>query len=139
MMRRLRQLLTFCAGAAVIAACSSSIIAPLTDGPWFTGHVLIGPEMSLDLTWTPNSVYGEGSYLPGPPGAICGSDTVSGSGNFSIIAGRSGNTITGSMKFDSGVHLGYTGTLTSPSRLDGFLVANDGTKCSLSFFRALIP
>ena len=138
-----RRRLTFVALSFVLAACSSASTSPslaFLDGPWSTGHQIIGLGMALDLTWSRISVHGTGSYSAAGTSVTCGSTTIAGSGAAHFAATRvSGAQINGSIAFGSGTPIVYKGTLQDSTRIQGSLVAPDGTECPLGFFRGLVP
>ena len=129
----------------VLAACSSGSTSPslaFLDGPWSTGHQLIGLGMALDLTWSRITVHGTGSYSAAGTAVTCGSTTIAGSGAAQFAATRvsgAGAQINGSIAFGSGTPIVYKGTLQDSTRIQGSLVAPDGTECPLEFFRGLVP
>ena len=138
-----RRRLTFVTLSFALAACSSSTSPSLAflDGPWSTGHQIIGLGMALDLTWSRISVHGTGSYSAAGTAVTCGSTTIAGSGAAQFAATRvsGGAQINGSIAFGTGTPIVYKGTLKDSTRIQGSLVAADGTECPLAFFKGLVP
>jgi hypothetical protein len=142
-----RRLYRFAVAVAALAACSGGTDPAVTalDGEWSTGHTAIGVEFGISLTWTQKLVAGSGSYIVFPPSAQCGSAQVNGQGTVVLSATRSSSSeVHGQMTFANGTPLTYQGTLTNTAqagfeRVEGFLVAADGTQCALTLFHALVP
>jgi hypothetical protein len=138
-MNRRRTLVTL---LFALVACSSSTSPSLAflDGEWSTGHQIIGLDMALNLTWSRTSVHGTGAYSAFGTGVSCGSTTIAASGAVQFSAARaSGAQINGSIAFGGGTPVVYRGTLQDSTRIQGSLVAPDGTECPLEFFRGLVP
>jgi hypothetical protein len=144
MLRRVHRL----AGAVVVLTACSAATDPAVkalDGEWSTGHTVIGLEFGISLSWTQKLVVGSGSYIVFPPSAQCGSAQVNGQGTVVLSATRSSSDeVHGQLTFANGTPLAYNGTLTNTAqagfeRIEGFLVAADGTQCALTLFHALIP
>ena len=131
---------------AACAACSAGTDPAVRalDGEWSTGHTVIGVEFGISLSWTQQLVAGSGSYIVFPP-AQCGSAQIAGQGTVVLAATRSSsNEVHGQMTFANATPLAYQGTLTNTAqagfeRVEGFLVAPDGTQCALTLFHALVP
>lgn len=129
-------------------ACSDSVGPEerALDGPWSTGHALIGLGMALNLTWTRDRVSGSGGFSVPSPNIHCGTATISGAGTVVLTATRSSRTdIRGELKFGDGPPITYQGTLIDTLSVSGFarvqgdLVGPDGTRCGLTLFQGLVP
>jgi len=133
--------------AIALSACSAATDPAVRalDGEWSTGHTVIGLEFGIALSWTQKLVVGTGSYIVFPPSAQCGSVQVAGQGTVTLDATRSSSSdVHGHMTFGNGTPLEYEGTLTNTAqpgfeRVDGALIAADGTRCPLTLFHAAIP
>jgi hypothetical protein len=129
------------------AACSAGTdpAVKALDGEWSSGHTVMGLEFGIALSWTQKFVVGAGSYIVFPPSAQCGSAQIAGPGTVALAATRSPSSeIQGHVTFANGTPLVYEGTLTNMARpgferIDGFLIAADGTQCALTLFHAAIP
>lgn len=113
----------------------------VADGPWSTGHEILGAGeigMELNLAWSSLTVQGTGSYAAAA-GTNCGSTTFSASGTLKMFAQRpSATEIRGYIQFGSDAPLLYSGSVTS-NQIDGSLVGADGTQCPLTLFSGLVP
>lgn len=129
------------------AACGSDAIAPRPpsslDGPWSSGHSVIGLNVALELTWTADSVKGTGSYafVPTDTPFGCGGGTLPAHGTVSFAAGRAASgQIGGAFRFDNGWIPPYGGTLTADSsRIDGAFRSIDAGSCPFTMFHGLVP
>jgi hypothetical protein len=143
----LKRLYPIVGAIAACTACSAGTDPAVTalDGEWSTGHTVIGVEFGISLSWTQKLVAGSGSYIVFPPTAQCGSAQITGQGTVALAATRSSsNEVHGQLTFANGTPLTYQGTLTNTAqagfeRVEGFLVAADGTQCALTLFHALVP
>lgn len=132
---------------AALTACSRGTdpAATALDGEWSTGHTAIGLEFGISLSWTEKHVVGTGSYIAFPPSPPCGPLQVTGQGTVGFTASRMASSeVQGQMTFGSGPPLPYQGTLTNTAqpgfeRVEGSLIGQDGTQCTLWLYHALIP
>jgi len=130
------------------AACTGGVgpAERALDGPWSTGVTTIGLIMGMNLTWTRDQVVGSGSYSALGDGARCGTTTIAGTSSVAFAAARRGSSdVRGQLTFGGGAPIEYDGTLddSQPSpgfaRLNGTLVAADGTRCALTLFQGSVP
>lgn len=143
----LKRLSIAAVAVAAISACSAGTdpAVPALDGQWSTGHTAIGVDFGISLSWTEKHVVGNGNYIAFPPSAQCGSAQVTGQGAVALTATRSSSSdVHGQMTFANGTPLTYEGTLTNTAepgfeRIEGSIVAPDGTQCALTLFHALVP
>lgn len=132
--------------AAIACADSVGPEERALDGPWSTGPLIVGLDMALDLTWTSEHVTGSGGYSAMVSGVHCGSATISDTGTVVLSAARpSRNEIRGQMTFGAGPTFQFKGTLVDTlsfagsAKIEGILVAADGTQCELPIRQGLIP
>jgi hypothetical protein len=138
---RRRVISTFMTVPALLAGCGGSEVTQTptlspADGPW-SAHVP-GLGLVLDLTWSPDSVHGTGTYtfLSGQFG--CGAPA--GTGNVTFVASRSAtNDVQGFMSFDNGWVPPFRGTLVSDTHVSGGFMSVDAGPCTLDLFRGLVP
>jgi len=130
------------------AACSDAVgpAERALDGPWSTGHTTTGFDMAVNLTWTRDHVAGSGSYSAAADGARCGTTAIAGASSVTFAAARRGSSdVHGQVTFGGGAQIEYDGTLNdaqqSPgfARINGTLIAADGTRCSLTLFQGFVP
>jgi hypothetical protein len=144
MMSNLRYIAIAVVVTVVASACGKSTEPESAlNGPWTTGHRTDGLEGGLDLTWTPGSVRGTGSYhhfsFPGAIPVGCGA-TLKDSGSMTLSATRTSVTeIAGTMRFDGGWSPAYSGILTDGSSIRGKFFGFDGSTCSFELSRGEIP
>jgi hypothetical protein len=120
-----------------VGACSDSVSPPdgSLDGAWTTGHAISGLEMAFNLVWAGDIVAGSGNYIPFANTDVCGGPALGlpASGNATITAKRRANTVTGTLTFDTGLRLSFTGTLAGSggqgTHIDASFVKPDGTTC----------
>ena len=119
------------------AACGDSV-SPSNgslEGAWTTGHAISGLEMGFNLTWVGDMVAGNGHYSPFANTDVCGGPALGlpASGAATITATRHANSVTGTLRFDTGLRLSFTGTLAGSggqgTHIDGSFVKPDGTTC----------
>ena len=132
----------------VATACSDSV-GPrerALDGAWSSPLAVSGLALVLTLDWTRDHVAGSGGYGAADAGVRCGPVTIRGDTALVFTADRpSPNEIRGQMRFGSGAPIAYEGTLIDTmqvqgfARIEGALVAPDGTRCPLALFQGLIP
>ncbi|HVX38167.1 MAG TPA: hypothetical protein VHB25_01245 [Gemmatimonadaceae bacterium] len=136
----------------LITACGSDSTSPQLEalnGPWSTGHTLVGLDLALSLTWTNNAVQGNGSYAIAGDTLRCGTSATSipVNGSVTFTATRPApDRLTGSLRFDNGASIPFDGALVDSSRIngqipriDGEIEAADGTKCPWGLYHALVP
>jgi hypothetical protein len=139
---------------AVAVACSDAVGPEerRLDGPWSTGHALIGVSpgrelgMALNLSWTRDGVTGSGGYSAPDPAIRCGTASIAGQGTAVFAAMRPSRTeIRGQLTFGEGPPIAYQGTLIDTqsvagfARVQGVLLAPDGTECGLTLLQGLVP
>lgn len=125
--------------ALLASSCTSGFDAAALDGPWSSGHSLLGIGLAMDLTWEASWIRGHGSFASGA-GAHCGNETFSSAGTLEFFALRQSATqIAGWMTFGDSTRFRYEGTLSGSSNIDGSLIAADGTTCPLPIFNGLVP
>ena len=138
------------ASLALVTACSAATdpAVPALDGPWSSGHTLIGLNMAVNLTWTRDHVVGSGSYGALPPPVHCGTTAIPDANTLTLAATRPSSTeIRGQVTLGNGAGtpLAYQGALIASAqnagfeRIEGFLIAPDGTECALTLFHGLVP
>jgi C4-dicarboxylate transporter len=129
------------------AACDDSVSPSdgSLDGAWTTGHAISGLEMAFNLAWVGDIVVGSGNYKPFANTDVCGGPAL-GLGAFgqaTITAKRTANTVMGSLSFDTGLRLSFTGTLTGSggqgTRIDASFVKPDGATCLWGLIQGQAP
>lgn len=129
------------------AACGDSV-SPSNgslEGAWTTGHAISGLEMGFNLTWVGDMVAGSGNYNPFANTDVCGGPALGlpASGEATITAKRRANTITGTLTFDTGLRLPFTGTLVGSggqgTHIDASFVTPDGTTCEWGLIEGDAP
>src|SRR5262252_7675567 len=100
--------------AVLLAACGSAETSPPApsrlDGPWSSGYSTSGIGVVVNLTWTPDSVKGTGSYIVFAGSGGCAAANLTGSGTLSFATRRtSAGGVSGIIAFDSGWRPSYSG------------------------------
>ncbi len=126
--------------AAILATCISAIGGtppPDTNlaGTW--SGAAGGVSVSLQLTWTADSVTGTGGYSVGPVNTLgCGGENLTGTGQVTLSAARSGVALHGHMVFSDTLWTPpYSGTLQSNDRITGSFMSVDRGSCELDLVR----
>ncbi len=127
-----------------LSACTGDDVGPTEkalDGIWSTGHSLNGLELGFTLEWAKRLVRGSGNFLTVPPSTQCGNVTIAGSGTVTFAATRASPTaINGSLAFEGGPTVMFAGSIVNgPTRVDGDLIAPDGTACPFGFVQGQVP
>ena len=96
-----------------------------------------GLAVSLQLTWTADSVRGSGTYtVANPPNFNCVAISFFGSGTVSFAAHRTNDVVGGGLMFDWGYWPPYGGRLRTANRFDGSIFTVDSGSCALTLTRA---
>jgi hypothetical protein len=130
-----------------VGACGDSLSPSdgSLDGAWTTGHAIFGLDMGFDLDWIGDLVTGSGNYSPVANTNACGGPALglTAPGRATITAKRNANTVTGTLAFDTGLRLSFTGTLAGTggqgTRIDASFVKADGTTCLWGLIEGQAP
>ena len=94
-----------------------------------------GLAVSLQLTWTADSVHGSGTYtVANPPNFNCVALNPR-SGTVSFAAHRTNDVVGGGLMFDFGYWPPYGGRLRAANRFEGSIFTVDSGTCALTLTR----
>ncbi|MDB4874937.1 MAG: hypothetical protein JWM41_1383 [Gemmatimonadetes bacterium] len=105
------------------------------SGTW-TGSAS-GVSMSIDLTWTADSVTGAGTYNASASNALgCGGGNLRGTGTVTYAGARAKDHVQGGMRFDAIWVPPFSGVLVDANTLAGAFMSIDAGPCPITLTKS---